>query len=143
MTDSPNQSPSVALTLTGLRDLYFYLGQIATIATDQRDALKPMIIALIGDKKELMTPDGWTFEIQERISREYDKAVLRKYFDEDMLDQILKPDAKKVKEIIKSIGLPTKTAEREIEDTMVVTGTSKALKLNPPTKETMGVIRKS
>lgn len=142
MTDSPAEQPTnIALTLTGLRDLYFRLGQIATTANDQRDDLKPLILAMMGDDKEVMTPDGWTFQIQERQTYEYDKTQMRLVFDADQMDVVLKPDAKAIEKLAKELKVPAEKM-RILENGKKLVGTTKALRLIPPTKETMGLIRK-
>lgn len=129
------------INLQEIRNLYFYLGQITTIAAEQRKQLQPMILSLMGDKKELVTPDGWIFVREERISREYDKAALRLIFDTDQLDVVMKPDGRAVKALAKEIGL-TKDQLTALDKATVVTGTTEALKLMPPNKETMGGLRK-
>lgn len=142
MTESQQEQPTnIALTLTGLRDLYFRLGQIATTASDQRDELKPLIIAMMGEDKEVMTPDGWMFKIEERQTYEYDKAQLRLVFDNDQMDVVMKPDAKAIAKLAKELKIPTEKM-RVLENGKKLVATSKALKLAPPTKETMGLIRK-
>lgn len=140
MTDGQAQQ-SITLDLKDLRDLYFFLGQISSIATNQRDELKPRIIELMGEKTELVTPDGWTFQIQERISTEYDKTQLRLVFDADQMDVILKPDTKAVAKLSKELGV-SKEKLSELERGKLVIGTTKALKLNPPTKANMEALRK-
>lgn len=142
MTDSPHEDPTnIALTLTGLRDLYFHLGQIAKVATDQRDELKPLIMAMMGDDKEVMTPDGWMFKIEERQTFEYDKTQLRLVFDNDQMDVVMKPDAKAIDKLAKELDIPAEKM-RVLENGKKLISTTKALKLAPPTKETMGLIRK-
>jgi hypothetical protein len=75
--------------------------------------------------------DGFAFVLERRQTKEFDKPTLRKYLDEDQLETVLKPDSRKVKELLKSVKLTTE-ATKELDATMVVVSESEALKLKEP-----------
>ena len=116
-----------------IRDIYIKTKAQIKLLEDIADTLNAAIKSYMGEETEMSAGEGWTFKIDHRVIRTYDKAVLRKYLDESTLDEVLKPDNAKVKSVLEKMDL-TKAALEEIESTMVVVSESKALRLVTPKK---------
>lgn len=139
MTDG--QQKTLSIPFTQVKDFYFLLGKIDSAISELRDSLKPLIIGAMGKEKEMTLEDGWTFVLEERLTRQYDPAQLRLVFDADQLAEVMKPDNKLVQKMTKQLGISAEKVN-ELERGVIVTGKSEALKLKSPSSEFMSLNRK-
>lgn len=121
------------VSLETVREWYFLSGQIAKTFTELRSSLQQHIITAMGKDTELDAGDGWKFVMQERLTTQYDPAVLAKIFDEDTMALVMVPDKKKVTEMQKTMKLPAEQIH-EMEKGLMVLGKTFALSLKPPKK---------
>jgi len=122
---------NLTITPEELKELFFKAGQLELTAKSVRDAIKPLIVQLIGDKESYTLPDGWRFVKEERQSMQYDVVTLKEILDEDQFATVLEPNKKLVATLLKELDL-TPEQSKKIEETMHVVSFSEAIKLSPP-----------
>lgn len=91
-------------------------------AKSLKDQLKKLVPDLVGDKGLSEPIQGFQFRVSNIQRKNYDKAVLRRVFDEDTLDLFLKPDKpvidKYLKEHLEEVG----EGSTELRNSMIEEG---------------------
>jgi hypothetical protein len=128
--DTPTQSP---IETPVLRLQYQDITQEIAKLKARLDAVKTEIRSRMGETT-LDAGDGFTFALQVRQTKTYDKTVLREYMDEDQLEVCLIPDKDKVGMLLPKLSLTPEAHER-IRNTMLVTAESTSLVLRTAKKE--------
>lgn len=131
MTTKQKPVPLTAVPTPELRERYLAIARKQDLLKQEREILAETIKARIPESQFLDAGNGYAFVLQTRQTKEYSKPVLRKYLDEDQMDLVLKPDSRKVEELLKKVPV-TAEAEKELKSSMVVLSESTALTLRQP-----------
>lgn len=111
---------------------YDEMTQFESALKKAKERIKNKALAIMGDQEKLEATRQYEFIIQARNSYEYYLPELRKWFDEDTIDTVLKADTKKTDQLIKDFADSGSFSDDEvkaIKECKQVVGVTNAFKL--------------